>query len=74
MPRSTLLRTLNSLECISLLVLLAVIVTTLVSSVQTERDARIRQESLNHSHLQVVEGAALVARPAARQLSLSARP
>jgi hypothetical protein len=55
MYRSTILRAINSLEFITIAVLLAVVLTTLASSAQAERDEQIRQESLNYSHLVTVD-------------------
>lgn len=52
---STLLRAINSLEFIGIVVLLAVVLTTLASSVQAERDEQVRQDSLNYSHLVTVD-------------------
>ena len=55
MYRSTILRAINSLEFIGVVVLLAVVFTTLASSAQAERDEHVRQESLNYSHLATVD-------------------
>ncbi len=52
---STLLRAINSLEFIGIVVLLAMVLTTLASSIQAERDEHLRRESLNYSHLVTVD-------------------
>jgi hypothetical protein len=41
----------NSLGVISLLVMVAMVLTTITGSASTEHDARIRQQSLIQSHL-----------------------
>jgi hypothetical protein len=43
------------MEFICVVVLLAVALTTLASSAPAERDERVRQESLNYSHLVTVD-------------------
>jgi hypothetical protein len=55
MFRSTILRAINSLEFIAIVVILAMLLTTLTSSAQAERDEHVRQESLNYSHLLTVD-------------------
>jgi hypothetical protein len=48
-----LFRLFNSLVVISLLVIIAMVLTTISGSASTEHDVQIRQQSLTHSHLSV---------------------
>ena len=46
----------NSLGVITVLVLVAMVLTTITGSASTERDLNIRQQSLVQSHLGILDG------------------